>query len=572
MDAPTAGARSAAAPARSTAPRTSSPRRAGCGGLLAANKMIIGDLDLPTVLRRIVEAACQLVERPLRRARRASRPTGGWRQFIHVGIDDATARGSARFRQGKGLLGALIDDRRPIRLPRDRRRPAFGRLPAHHPPMASFLGVPIRVRDVGVRQPLPGRGSGRASSAPRTRSWSTALAATAGVAIENARLFAAGRAPAELAAGLHGDHPAAAVDRRRGPAGADRATSVREIADADIVTVVLPTADGERLMVEVAAGSGADELTGFTYPIGELARRHARSPTGEPILVARRRRTRATVALARGRCRSGPVMVVPLVGTRPRAARSSSAGCAGGTVRRRPTWTWRPTFANHAAVALELADARADQQRVVLLEDRDRIARDLHDHVIQRLFAAGLTVQGIAGETPASRRVRSRCASWSTTSTTRSARSAPRSSSCAARSGRETGTHPHPAARGRRRDAPTRSASSPRSPSAARSTSSCPDAVRRRPDRRHPRGAEQRRPARAGHRRVDVDLTATDGEIIAERHRQRRRHRRRRATQRAGQPAPAGRAATAGRDHRAGSADAMGTPRHGTEPVDGRFP
>jgi len=55
------------------------------------------------------------------------------------------------------------------------------------------------------------------------------------------------------------------------------------------------------------------------------------------------------------------------------------------------------TFANHAAVALELADARADQQRVLLLEDRDRIARDLHDHVIQQLFAAGLSVQSVAG-------------------------------------------------------------------------------------------------------------------------------------------------------------------------------
>jgi signal transduction histidine kinase len=54
-------------------------------------------------------------------------------------------------------------------------------------------------------------------------------------------------------------------------------------------------------------------------------------------------------------------------------------------------------FANQAAVALELSDARADQQRVVLLEDRDRIARDLHDHVIQRLFAAGLSLQGLAG-------------------------------------------------------------------------------------------------------------------------------------------------------------------------------
>jgi signal transduction histidine kinase len=53
------------------------------------------------------------------------------------------------------------------------------------------------------------------------------------------------------------------------------------------------------------------------------------------------------------------------------------------------------TFANHASVALELADARAREQQIALLEDRDRIARDLHDHVIQRLFAAGLTLDGV---------------------------------------------------------------------------------------------------------------------------------------------------------------------------------
>lgn len=54
------------------------------------------------------------------------------------------------------------------------------------------------------------------------------------------------------------------------------------------------------------------------------------------------------------------------------------------------------TLADHAALALELADARADQQRIVLLEDHERIARDLHDHVTQRLFAIGLTVQSVA--------------------------------------------------------------------------------------------------------------------------------------------------------------------------------
>jgi signal transduction histidine kinase len=92
----------------------------------------------------------------------------------------------------------------------------------------------------------------------------------------------------------------------------------------------------------------------------------------------------------------GALMALPLAGSHGTRGVLLVARLAG-----RPRFTdadleMATTFANHAAIALELADARADQQRVVLLEDRDRIARDLHDHVIQRLFGAGLTVESVA--------------------------------------------------------------------------------------------------------------------------------------------------------------------------------
>ena len=89
-------------------------------------------------------------------------------------------------------------------------------------------------------------------------------------------------------------------------------------------------------------------------------------------------------------------MVLPLVGM----ARTRGALVVGRLQGRRlftsADLEMATTFANHAALALELADARSDRERVALLEDRDRIARDLHDHVIQRLFGAGLTVESIA--------------------------------------------------------------------------------------------------------------------------------------------------------------------------------
>ncbi len=132
----------------------------------------------------------------------------------------------------------------------------------------------------------------------------------------------------------------------------------------------------------------------------------------------------------------GPVMVLPLVGSQGIRGALFIGRLHGGHRFDDADLDMAKTFANHAAVALELADARVKEQRAVLLEDRDRIARDLHDHVIQRLFAAGLTVQSVAVG-PRRRRTRSSAWSgWSPTSTTRSGRSARRSSSCAGSSGR----------------------------------------------------------------------------------------------------------------------------------------
>src|SRR4051812_34569506 len=115
-------------------------------GLLAANTEIIGNLALPVVLRRIVEVALELVNARYG-ALGVLAPVGGLEEFIHVGMDDDAVEKIGNLPAGKGLLGALIDDPRPIRLTRiadDSRSVGF---PANHPPMSSFLGVPIRVRN-----------------------------------------------------------------------------------------------------------------------------------------------------------------------------------------------------------------------------------------------------------------------------------------------------------------------------------------------------------------------------------------------------------------------------------------
>jgi len=360
-------------------------------GLLRANRMIVGDLALPIVLRRIVEAACELVHARYG-ALAVIAPGGGLEEFIHVGIDDDTVARIGHLPEGKGLLGALIDDPRPIRLHQIADDPRSVGFPPHHPVMSSFLGVPIRVRGE-VFGNLYLTGHERAVSA-EDEELVASLAATAAVAIENARLFDEARrrqewlqASTEITRQLlssEGEEPLQVIARR-----------LQQIADADAVNVVLPTPGGQRLMVEVATGAGADQLTGLTYPIESTVSQLVLE-NGRPVLIGDIADEHEHTVHLSEFVPVGPLMVLPLVG-----AQRVRGALVVGRLQSRPRFTaadmeMATTFANHAAVALELADARADRERIVLLEDRDRIARDLHDHVIQRLFGAGLTVESVA--------------------------------------------------------------------------------------------------------------------------------------------------------------------------------
>jgi len=361
-------------------------------GLLRANRLIVGDLALPVVLRRIVEAACELVQARYG-ALGVIAPNGGLEQFIHVGMDPDDVERIGHLPEGKGLLGALIDDPRAIRLRSiadDERSVGF---PPGHPAMSSFLGVPIRVRGVVFGNLYLTGYDGREVTA-QDEELVSSLAATAGVAIENARLFEESRrrqdwlrASTEITRQLlssEGEEPLWAIARR-----------LQQIADADAINVVLPTSGGQRLRVEVATGAGAEELTAVSYPmhntVSELV-----LDTGQPVLVGDIISDHDRTVHLSDLVPVGPLMVLPLLGTQ-----RVHGALVVGRLRGRARFTeadldMATTFANHAAVALELADARANRERISLLEDRDRIARDLHDHVIQRLFGAGLTVESVA--------------------------------------------------------------------------------------------------------------------------------------------------------------------------------
>ena len=360
------------------------------GGLLEASRTIVANLDLPTVLRRIVESAVALAHAQYGALGVVSPEGMGLDEFIHVGLDAATVTQIGHLPEGKGLLGLLIEQPHAIRLDDLSTHERSVGFPANHPPMRAFLGVPIRVREEVFGNLYLTRDDGKTFTA-QDEQVVEALAATAGIAIENARLFAESEHRQEWLA------ESADVTRRvlAGDEGALQliARTVRALADADLATLVLPE-DGQ-LLVAVADGHHADELDGTRYPregtLSDLV-----MDTGEPVRLAdaeeASRSGGRTIYLA-GRVQVGPVMVLPLIGRQE--VRGSLVVCRGRG--RRPfsqvDMEMAATFSNHASTALELAEARRDQERVLLLEDRARIARDLHDHVIQQLFAAGLMVQ-----------------------------------------------------------------------------------------------------------------------------------------------------------------------------------
>ena len=365
-------------------------------GLLEAVVAIGSGLDLESTLRRIVETAVGLVDATYGALGVIGDAAEGKRlaEFIPVGLSPDEIARIHHWPEGRGLLGLLIDDPRPLRLADIGKHPESSGFPEGHPPMSSFLGVPVRVRDeVFGNLYLTGkRGGGEFTE--DDEAVLVALGAAAGVAVENARLYDAARrqqrwiqASAEVTTRLlSGSHP--------GEVLADITKQVRELASADLAVLALPAEDRRMLAVTYAYGDGADATHGLVLPAGQSLSGRVLS-TGEPVISDDFAHDERAAKSARGAMSQiGPAIVFPL------GAPGNVRGVL--TIGRRHGATPFPraqadvvaSFAAQAGVALELAASRSEAERLSLYEDRDRIARDLHDLVIQRLYATGMSLEG----------------------------------------------------------------------------------------------------------------------------------------------------------------------------------
>ena len=364
--------------------------------LLDAVVAIAGDLSLDSVLRRIVESAAQLVDSEY--AALGVLGAGSDRRlqaFVTHGISGEQRARIGDPPLGHGILGLLIDRPEPLRLHDIAEHPASFGFPAEHPPMRSFLGVPIRIRDkvFGNLYLTEKRGGGDFTE--QDEAIVVALGAAAGVVIENARLYAEGirreqwlEATAEITAEITASLLGPVTRDEALQTVADRA---REIARADVGCVALRSGeDLEVQIVSVAPGMVRPNVEVFleTSLAGMVV------STGEPLVVEDVRRDSRVEAPGPDWPAVGPAILVPL----------STADGVEGVL----TLGWTPEnaagfhdvdvelpqrFAEQAALALQVERARHDKERLAVFEDRDRIGRDLHDLVIQRLFAIGLSLE-----------------------------------------------------------------------------------------------------------------------------------------------------------------------------------
>ena len=360
--------------------------------LLRANRTIVAELSLAAVLHRIVEAA-----RDVSGAKYAALgvigPDGLLEQFIHVGMDKATVDAIGHLPEGRGLLGAVIEHPEPIIVSEISEDPRSSGFPAHHPAMHGFLGVPIRLRDqvygnLYLTEPASG------SFSDEDAELVSALAATASVAIENARLYEESRRRQEwLRASMEVQRAILGSNENSQEILQRIAASALRLANADVVSIVRSSSRPDQLEVAVAVGIGEEKLQGLHYPTaGSLAWEAMTAGHG---MIGHTSDLDQFVHLS-SVVPVGPLMTSPLIGEGAPRGAIVVGRRPDGQPFTRTDLDVAESFANQAALALELSDGRADQQRLTLLEDRDRIARDLHDHVIQRLFATGLSIQAAA--------------------------------------------------------------------------------------------------------------------------------------------------------------------------------
>ncbi|MER7955666.1 GAF domain-containing protein [Streptomyces sp. NPDC096030] len=357
--------------------------------LLEAMRSVGTGLELHSTLDRICETAAELAGSRYAAIGVVDEEGEGLSDFVTYGVDDEIARRIGRRPDGHaGLLGALIRDPRTIRLADLSADPRSAGFPPGHPPMRTFLGVPIRVQgEIFGNLYLAEKNDGGEFNDYDVH-MVRVLATEAGIAIGNARLYEAARQRERWI-----DGSVAVTTALLSGGDADDALSVvaeqaRRLADAAAGIVLLPAEAGG---LEIVAVSSAPESPALGLVIPPESAVVDRLLQGEAVFVDDASTDPRMVS--RLAARYGPSMMLPLQSGGRVLGALATPRARGGRPFTEAERTLATQFASQAALALMMAEAQRDRERLAVYEDRDRIARDLHDLVIQRLFATGMMLE-----------------------------------------------------------------------------------------------------------------------------------------------------------------------------------
>ncbi|MHB8589438.1 MAG: GAF domain-containing sensor histidine kinase [Candidatus Dormibacteraceae bacterium] len=362
--------------------------------LLEAGLTLASELSLPIVLQRIVDLAAQVTDARFG-ALGVIGDGGELVEFITTGISARQRRAIGALPRGRGILGLLIQQPKPVRITKIADHPKSVGFPANHPPMNSFLGAPVQAmgKVFGNIYLAEKRSAPRFSQEDEDSV--TILATQAGAAIANATLYAETRqrerwldALQDITSGILGGSDAESLL-------AGIAEHARDLAGADAATILTASSTPGELVVAAAAGARAANVWGQSVPTSSSIS-GAVMESGRPLVTEDASADRGAYQPIIRLGRVGPAIFVPLrvrgraTGTLMVANLRGGRGFDGDTVR------LVETFADQASVAMEYASAQADVRRVGLMEERERIAKELHDGIIQSLFAVGMNLQSTA--------------------------------------------------------------------------------------------------------------------------------------------------------------------------------
>ncbi|MEU9374538.1 GAF domain-containing protein [Streptomyces sp. NPDC048255] len=366
------------------------PAQAGLPVLLEAVLSVGSELELHATLQHIVESAAELCSARYAALGVIDPERVRLTELFTAGMSEAERAAIPHLPDGRcGLLGVLVSDPRPLLLDDLTKDPRAVGFPPGHPPMRSFLGVPIRVHTevFGNLYLTEKRGGGPFTE--EDLALVRVLASQAGIAIGNARLYETARRRERWIEGAAAVTTTLLAGRPAADALKCVAERARLLADAEAGVVLQPTPQGGMEIVAASTQGDPGDLVGTTIAPGSPVLEQLLG--GEPVFIEDSATDpRMTTHV---RKRFGPSMMLPL----------QSGGQLIGTLALPRGRGGRPydavdrllasQFASQAALALVLADAQHDREQLAVYEDRDRIARDLHDLVVQRLFATEMMLE-----------------------------------------------------------------------------------------------------------------------------------------------------------------------------------